>query len=187
MKERFPFKEEFEPVVNIGENLQLLPLKDEKTGFKYVRVLYIESLPFLEHDFGVIAAGVVTPQTNFTELHMIDNELGQFRVIPLVDDLFITTLAQPKAQYRWVTKNSSWQSLYEIDDPRNNPMMEKYHLNEIFQHEDDGLWMQLTTVGGLAASPVGCYGFRYVFERLEKKPTVFTPIPVRGYRTVVRE
>ena len=187
MKERFPFKEEFEPVVNVGENLQLLPLKDEKTGFKYVKVLYIESLPFLEHDFGAIAAGVPTAQIEFNQLYMDDNEIGQFRVIPVVDDVFITNLAQPRAQPRWTTRNSAWRSLYEIADPRNNPLMEKYHLNEIFQHEDDGLWVILQSVGGVAVSTVACYGFRYVFERLEKKPTVFTPVPVRGYRTVVRE
>lgn len=186
MKERFAFKEEFEPVVNIGENVQLFPLKDDKTGVKYVKVLYIESLPFLLHDFGAVAAGAVA-QVEFVELYLDDNEFGQFRVVPLVDDLTIDQLAQPRVNRRWVTRNSNWQSLYEFADPRMNPMIEKYHLNEIFQHEDDGLFVVPSSVGGLAVSTVGCYGFRYVFEKLETKPTVFTPIPVRGYRTVVRE
>ena len=186
MKERFPFKEGFEPVVNVGENLCLLPIKDEDTGLKYVKVLYIESLPFYAHDFGVVGVGE-SAETSFAELHMDDNELGHFRLVPLVDDLIITHLAQPKAQRRWVTKNTSWESLYELADPRNNPMMEKYHLNEIFQHEDDGLWVRVTSVAGVAAGDhLGCYGFRYVFERLSRKPTVFTPIPVQGYRAVVK-
>jgi len=182
MKERFVFKEEFEPVVNIGENVQLFPLKDKKTGYKYAKVVYIESLPFLLHNFGVIAAGAVA-EVEFTQLYMDDNEFGQFRVIPLVDDFTLNQLAQPRASRRWVTRNSNWQSLYEIADPRTNPMMEKYHLNEIFQHEDDGLWVIPSSVGGVAAGNIGCYGFRYVFEVLEKIPTVFTPIPVRGYRS----
>lgn len=186
MKERFPFKEGFEPVVNVGENLKLLPLKDTLTGVKYVRVLYIEALPFYSHDFGVLAAGE-SAEIEFTEMYMDDNELAQLRLVPLVDDVIITHLAQPKAQRRWVTKNTTWESLYEIGDPRNNPMMEKYHLNEIFQHEDDGLFVKLTSVVGVAVSTVGCYGFRFVFEKLEKRPTVFTPIPVEGYRAVVRE
>ena len=183
MKERFPFKEGFEPVVNVGENLCLLPIKETATGFKYVKVLYIEALPFLEHDFGAVVAGVESAELEFDELYMNDNELGHFRVIPLVDDLIISHLAQPKATRRWVTKNSSWESLYEIGDPRNNPMMEKYHLNELYQHQDDGLWIRLTSVGGVAAGEIGCYGFRYVFEMLTTKPTVFTPVPVQGYRT----
>jgi len=153
------------------------------TGFKYVRVLYIEALPFYPHDFGVIAAGE-TAEIEFSALYMDGNELGHFRLVPLVDDLIITHLAQPKASRRWVTKNTSWESLYEFADPRNNPMMEKYHLNEIFQHQDDGLYVRLTSVGGVAAGDqLGCYGYRYVFEKLTAKPTVYTPIPVQGYRT----
>ena len=105
----------------------------------------------------------------------------------MVDDFTIDLLAQPRAQPRWVTRNANWQSLYEVADPQTNPLMEKYHLNEIYQHEDDGLWVTPVSVAGVAAGWVGCYGFRYVFERLEKKPTVFTPIPVQGYRTIVRE
>ena len=181
MKERFPFKEGFEPIVNVGENLCLLPLQDKNTGLKYVKVLYIEALPFHITNFGVIAAGV-TGDTEYTNLYVEDNEIGQFRIVPLVDDLFITYLAQPRANRRWVTKNATWQSLYEIGDPRDNPLMEKYHLNEIFQHEDDGMWIQLTSVGGVAAGNIGEYGFRYVFEKLDERPTVFTPIPVGGYR-----
>lgn len=182
MKERFAFKEEFEPVVNIGEIVQLFPLKDKETGWKYVKVLYIEALPLLQHDFGVIAAGAVA-QVEFIELYMDADEFGQFRVVPVVDDFTLDQLAQPRANRRWVTQNSNWQSLFEVADPRNNPLMEKYHLNEIFQHEDDGLWVVPSSVGGLAVSTIACYGFRYVFEVLKKKPTVFTPIPVRGYRS----
>ena len=187
MKERFAFKEEFEPVVNVGENVLFLGIKEKDTGLKYGKILYIEALPLLVHDFGVIAAGVPTPQTEFIELYLDDNEFGQFRVIPIVDDVLISNLAQPRANPRWITRNSAWTSLFEIADPRNNPMMEKYHLNEIFQHEDDGLWVILTSVGGVAVSTVACYGFRYVYETLTKTPTVFTPIPVRGYRTTIRE
>lgn len=183
MKERFPFKEEFEPVVNMGENLQLLPLKSNKTGELYAKVLYIESLPYMEHDFGAIGVGVTTAQISFAELHMGDHELGQFRIIPVVDDVLIAELAQPKAMRRWVTKNSSWTSLAEWADPRNNPLMEKYHLDEIFQYEDDGIWVRLSSVGGVAVSTIGCYGFRYCLEILDRKPTVFTPVPVRGFRS----
>jgi len=186
MKERFAFKEEFEPVVNIGENVQLFPLKNKKTEWKYVKVLYIESLPFLLHNFGVIAAGAVA-QVEFTQLYMDDNEFGQFRVIPLVDDLTLNQLDQPRASRRWVTRNSNWQSLYEFADPRMNPMMEKFHLNEIFQHENDGLWVVPSSIAGVANGLFGCYGFRYVFEKLDVKPAVFTPIPVRGYRTTIKE
>lgn len=184
-KERFPFREEFEPVVNVGENLRLLPL-DEAKGGRYVRVLYIEALPFLNHNFGAIPAGGI-PAADWIALHMDDSELGQFRIVPLVNDLTIDNLTQPRAQPRWVTRNSNWQSLFEVADPQTNPLMEKYHLNEIFQFEDDGLWVTVMSVGGVPAGNVGVYGFRYVFETLDKKPTVYTPIPVRGYRTVVRE
>jgi len=187
MRERFAFNENFEPVVNVGENVQFLGVKEKLTGAKYARVLYIESLPLLIHDFGAIAAGVPTDQIQFEELYLSDNEFGQFRFVPVVDDVIISNLAQPRANPRWITKNAAWTGLYEIADPMNNPMMEKYHLNEIFQHEDDGLWVRLTSVGGVAVSTVACYGFRYVYETLTEKPTVFTPVPVRGFRTVIKE
>ena len=186
MKERFAFKEEFEPVVNIGENLQLIPKKKTGTGELYVKVLYVEALPYFERDFGALAAGVTAP-IEFTQLYMEDGEVGQFRIIPVVDNLLITELAQPRAQRRWATKNASWTSLAEWADPRNNPLMEKYHLDEIFQYEDTGLWVTLTAAAILAASRIGCYGFRYVVEELKQKPTVFTPIPVEGFRSKISE
>ncbi len=183
MKERFAFKEAFEPVVNVGENLHLNPLSSKGTGELYVRVKYIEALPYTERDFGAIAAGVPLGITELIECYMEDNELGQFRFVIVDDDVVMSHFAQPQASRRWVTENTQWESLVEWADPRNNPMMEKYHLHEFYQWEDDKCWIDLTSVGGVAVSRVGFYGYRFVIEKLAKKPTVFTSVPVHGYRS----
>ena len=187
MKERFPFKEEFEPVVNVGENLQLLPLTNKETGALYVKVMYIEALPYHERDFGAIGAGVTTAETELNDVYMADGELGQFRFVVVDDDVYIVHFAQPRAVRRWVTKNTSWESLAEFPDARTNPMMEKYSLHEFFQKDDDRVYVRVYSVGGVAVSRIGLYGFRYVYEKLTVRPTVFTPIPVRGFQGVVKE
>ena len=93
MKERFPFREGFEPIVNVGENLCLLPLTDTATVKKYVKVIYIESLPFLEHDFGAVVAGVESDEIEFEELHMNDSELGHFRILPIKTSSLLRPIA----------------------------------------------------------------------------------------------
>ena len=183
MRERFAFKEEFEPVVNVGEILHPLPMQGKDMDKLYVKVLYIEALPYHERDFGPIGAGLTTGVTELIDVYMDDNELGQFRFVVVDDDVEIFWFAQPQASRRWVTENTQWGSLAEWADPRNNPMMEKYHLHEFFQWEDDRCWVDLTTVGGVAASRIGFYGFRYVVEVLDKVPTVYTSIPVHGFRS----
>lgn len=183
MKERFAFKEAFEPVVNVGENLHLNPLIAKDTGKLYVKVGYIEALPYTEIDLGAIAAGVPLGITELITCYMDDNELGQFRFVVVDDDVVISEFRQPQASSRWVTENTQWESLVEWADPRNNPMMEHYHLHEFFQWQDDRCWINATSVGGVAVSRVGFYGFRFVVEKLKKKPTVFTSVPVHGHRS----
>lgn len=177
MKERFPFREQFEPVVNVGENVELLPLSKNQ----YVKVDYIEPLPRLEIQLPALVAGVETADTEITQLYMENGEFAQFRILPVDPDVFITFFAQPRAQRHWATKNSVWQSIADFADPRMNPAVEKYNLNEFFQLEDEGLWMRFLSILGSPTPRIEVYGFRYCFSTLKDKPALITPIPVWAY------
>jgi len=165
------YREVFEPVVNVGEFLKLLPLK---TG-NFARVIYIDPAPYTEKDFGAITAGTPLTDKEVTELYQEDTVIGHFRMEP-VDKVWITGLKQSKGRPKWTSKKTSFK-LVSIQDPVTPPP----NLGEIFQYKDTGLFLSLDAPANVATSKIAFYGWLLTIEILETEPDVYTPIPVMGY------
>ncbi|RLJ08586.1 MAG: hypothetical protein DRP12_00025 [Candidatus Aenigmatarchaeota archaeon] len=158
-------KVDLEPVALPGENIVILP--DNKP----FRVAWIEPLPAIDKDFGSLAAGAETGDTEVTDVYTDENQLVQFRIIPL-DDVEVT-VKQPRAKGRWVTKVV--QAKLIKDNPHDN-------LAEMFQFEDRGLFFNVKnpTSYTLPASRVRLVGFRFVLEPLSEMPEKKTYVVVGG-------
>ena len=171
------FQKDFEPIVRIGENLLILPRA------KFYQVDYIEGLPMKEHDFGPIGAASTITDKECDFLYMEDDNLAQFRLIPVTADVQITALRQPKGIAKWTMKTES-ATLPDYADYTTDigaAVDQRLQLTEIFQFEDTGLFLDLHSVGGVGAAKVRFAGFRYAMSELPTQPSVWTPVWVEGY------
>lgn len=171
------FQEKFEPIVRIGENIHVLP-RD-----KYFRVDFIEGLPLKEHNFGAIGADATIADQECAFLYMEDNNLAQFRVVPATADVQITALRQPKGIQKWTMRTEN-ATLPNYADYSANILAAHgigLQMTEFFQFENTSLFVDLYSVGGVAAAKVRFAGFRYAMTELSAPPAVSTPVWVEGY------
>ena len=169
-----PFRDvAFEPVVRVAENLELLPEDHPKHG--YYKVLYVEQLPEVFHDFGTISAERSVDDKEVTSLYMPDGELAQYRFHP-IDDLEVK-IKQPSGLSRFVTKHK-WLAVTS----RTHQQAPKMNPSEIFVIEDEGVYFTVKNPAKSETkkSRVKFFGWRFVLEKLVEKPDRYTPIPVGG-------
>ena len=168
-----PFREVFEPVVRVKENLELIPEDHPKHG--YYKVLYIEQLPEFIHDFGSIAGEGSVADVKVENIYMPDSELAQYRFHP-IDDLEIK-IKQPSGISRFKTKHK-WLAVTS----RTHQQAPKMYLSEFFVIEDEGVYFTVTNPAKSTTkkSRVKFFGWRFVLEKLAEKPDRYTPIPVGG-------
>lgn len=173
-----PFRERFEPIVLIGENLHLMP--DDK----YYRVVFLEGLPLIEHDFGATSSGDELRNQEITEIYLGDNELGQYRMM-VVDNLKVY-VKQPSGIGKWLTRNGQ---AYLIDySTYSQAFSESLQLTEFYQWEDTPFIVDVTaTADNTTASRLWFFGYRYVLEELKEVPQVATTVWTQGYRPPVRK
>lgn len=168
------FQPEFKPIARVGENILCQP--EDKYG--YFKVLYLEPLPEIVHDFGPLDPDSETGDKEVTALYMPDGELAQYRIIPL-DDIIITSLKQPLAKTRWSAKNVNFQlTKTSLQQLMTSPM----HISEIFVFEDEKVYFNVKnpTQYRQEKNRVKFIGFRYKLEKLRAKPPVYTVVPVEG-------
>ena len=151
---------------------------------KVYQVVWVRPLPYAEKDFGVIAAADQTDEIEVDTVYLDDGEIGQYRVVPVTEDVYLTYLAQPKARPQWVGKNTSFGGVRVEDTIRMNVMVQTFNLNEFYQFADTKLYMKAGSVGGVAASIIGFFGFGLVLsDPMKEVPAGVrpTPIPIEGY------
>jgi hypothetical protein len=165
MPDRYPFKKDFEPVVNVGEALKLMPIE------KFFTPIFIEPIPMIEKNFGSFTAGETrTVELDF--LYMPRNELGQFRFVP-VDNIVVKTFKQPRYP-KWITKNTSGILTQSTDYI--NALTENLQLTEFFQFEETKAFLDLYAPSNLSTSRIRFYGYRLVLEELKEEPKVYTVV-----------
>jgi len=167
MGETGAFVKDLEPIAKVDENVQLIG----GGSVVFARIVYIEPLPSIRHDFGSLSAGSSTSPTEFTELRMPEDELGQFRLAPLDNITF--QVNQKRSTQRFATQQTV--SSIEASVFRDN-------LSEIFVLELDAPFLTVTnpTSSTLPKTRVVASGFRYQLDRLVGKPAKFTTVPVAG-------
>ena len=163
---------EFEPVVQIGERVFLLnPVN------KCFEVVWIESLPKLDKDFGAIAAGATIPEAEVLEVYMRKGELGQFRFVPLTAGVKVVGHWSPKGARMWGTDTEFFE-LSDIVD-LSDAHVEGLQSTEFFQHEDRKRFMQLYSRDAVSASVVRFYGYAFKLKEVPTKEP-YLPIPVQA-------
>ena len=169
--DRKSFAISFEPVVQIEENLHLMPLN------KYFKVSYIEGIPLLEHDFGDFTAGETKSDQEVTEVYLEDDEIGQYRFVPITAGVHIVGLKQPKGRPKWVTKTAR-AKLTNIRDYADT-LVETLQLTEVYQYKDTGFSVDVYSTNAVSAAIVRFYGIRFKLVEI-KKPEVFKTIWTEG-------
>ncbi len=167
------FDPEFAPVQRENGFIKILP------AGKFFRVLYVEQLAELPaKDHGTVAAETTLSDQEYTDLYVNDDELAQFRLIPL-DDILVG-MNQPRAQTRWAGKNATGR-LTQFQAPPTWSL--RYNLAEIFNFEDDKLFLQITnpTKDAQQRTRVQPLGFRYVLEASQVQPQ-YVAVPTAGWR-----
>jgi len=165
------FREIFEPIVKVRENIRLLPVGT------FWEVLFVEPLHPIEYDFGSINAGASTGDTEITDLYMREGELAQYRVI-LLDDITIT-VKQPKAKTRYATE----EKVTEIS-PFSHQIFKTMHPNEIFIFEDEKCYFvaKNPTRYNRDVNRVRFIGWKFVLKSIAQ-PEKWTDIPIEGYES----
>lgn len=168
------FDPEFQPVQRENGFIKTLPLN------KFYRVLYVEQLAEVPpKDHGVVAAETTLADQEFTDLYVNDDEVAQYRLIP-VDDV-VVTLKQPLAESRFTGKNATGR-ITQFQQP---PVWtERYNLAEIFVFKDDKVFLDITnpTKYVQQMTRVQPIGFRYVLEPVMQQPTQYVALPTQGWR-----
>jgi hypothetical protein len=164
----------FEPVAKVGDNLWLLPGDHPKSG--YYRVLFVEPIFEIQHDFGTLAAGGSVEDVEIEDLYMADNELAQYR-LQLLDD-FKVKVKQPLAKTRFGTD----KLITEITAFSQQLAQPELHRNEIFVIEDEKVLFTATnpTKYTSVKNRMRAFGYRYVLEKLPAPVTPFTAVNVGG-------
>jgi len=161
----------FEPVVEIGQNIRLVP-ED-----KFYEVKFIGGIPWIEKDFGSVSAGSTSGLTEVSTIYVRDGYLAQYRFFPKTDGLRIEQFKQPRAATRWALKVAS-AKLPDIATYA-DPHVEDLQTTEFFQFQDKSVFMDVknTTGSDMSETLVWFEGFLYKLKKLEKKPERFTVIP----------
>lgn len=184
--DRRVYREVFEPIVQAGEFIQTFPT------VKFYKVLCIYPLPLLpvnmcgsEH----LNADITTTESaedEIDDVYLGKNEFAQLRVVP-IEDFFISWMGKPKARVYMTTRNKAWRIPAQQDDARLNPAVEYMHLNEIFQFEDTGFWIKVTSHSATISTTgrLAFFGFRFILKEVKKtdipaniRPTI---VPTEGY------
>jgi len=154
--------------------------------YEFYRILYIEPLfrsPPLTINLGAPAAAAVTAVIQATLLQMPDLEFAQLRM-EVLDDVDVIVY-QGRADQRHKLQNvvatlSRFNALFDPDA----------HLTEVFEFEDNYLFLQATNNSGYALTQarVVFWGYRYVLEVLpdynwaaRRLPEVWTRIPATAH------
>lgn len=159
-----PFKEDFEPLVRIGENIAVPTTTGE---YEFYRVKHIEPVQPV-----IIPVDLQAYQRNaektLEELKLNDNEAGQWRLWVL--DYAAVKMNYPRSTRRWTTKGQGTQA---------TPLsMAKENVLEFYTHEDDVPVLYLDNpLGEDQTVRVAVWGFKYVLEKLEETPKEYTVFP----------
>jgi hypothetical protein len=167
------FSKDFEPLALPDENILLLP---EKKPYK---VVYLEQIPVIPHDFGAFAVDEEKRDIKLDFLEMHKNELGHFRFI-LVEKLAITNWRQPLGAGRFYIKNV----MPQFDQTFQTLGIDAFsQFTEFFVHEDMVPIINIKNISGsaLSSSEVKFFGYRYVLEPLVTVPAVYKAVPTAGF------
>jgi len=160
----------FEPIVQIEERVFLLDPVN-----KCFEVTWIEPLPKLDKDFGAISAGGTTDATEVAEVYMPENELGQFRFIPLTAGVKVVGHWSPTGARMWGTR----EAMFELSDIADyaDAHVKTLQPTEFFQWQDTGRFMQLYSETAVTKSIVRFYGYAFKLKEVPKEKP-YLPIPI---------
>ena len=168
------FTLEFEPVVQIGDIVKLIPKPEPEIEFW--EIVWIEAVPEVIKDFGSISASTEKELTKVTELELNKREFGQWR-IELLDDIEITEI-----RYGGKTVTPMWSlksGLGKLSARAMNLM------TEFFTWEDKEIWFKVKnpTKYSISTSRVLFRGYVFQVKPYMAKPPAYTRIPL-GSRKV---
>jgi len=173
MPDRTAFSWHFEPVVQIDEKVLILTNTDRIPA----RVTWIEPVPYLEKDFGAIAAGGTTDETEVEEVYVEDGEFAQWRMTILTGNVILYKHSCPRATPYYVLKKTEGQLI--DNSSYSYEAIKRLQLTEFYQYQDLGRYMVLKNIGGsnVTESKVAFFGYVFQFEELDRIEKPYTAIP----------
>lgn len=160
----------FFPIAKPREFLALHPL----SSYGYYKIVWVEQLPEIEEDFGSISAESSLTDKEITDLYMKDGRMAQYDFYS-PDDLLVTTVKQPLAKTKWVTKDS-------VAKATSFSFQVAPHIHRIFVFEDEKIFFTVKNPTKYAKplTRLRFVGWAYRIERVEKEPQVYTDVPLEG-------
>ena len=165
-----PFKEEFEPIVRVGENIAIPKSATER---EYYQVTYVE--PVQPIIIGVsLTASEQKHEYELKEVELEDNEAGQWRMEVL--DLVNVGMNYPAAAAKWTTKSSLTYA---------SPLSGENFL-EFYTHKDDVPTLYLTNpITEAQTVRIMVWGFKYALKKLDYEPSEYTVFPAYSKAHVI--
>ena len=167
-----PFKEEFEPVVRVGENIAIPKTAEE---YEYYEVTYIEPIQPITIPVS-LSAYEKNKEVVPNEIKLEDNEAGQWRL--WIPDFIAVKMNFPRAARKWVTKEEETYA---------TPLsMAKENVLEFFTHKGDvPVFYVDNPVGESQTARLIIWGFKYSLKKLDVKPAEYTVLPAYSSMYVV--
>jgi len=168
------FLEEFKPIVQIEQNVKLIPLN------RYYEVEWIEPIPLFVKDFGRIAAGGTKTEQEVKKVYVENGKLAQYRAVPL-DDIKIS-VRQPRALRKY-----SLRTIGAYITKATLAFNPELNILEFFQFEDEPVFFDIVnpTRYEIAMSRVGFLGYQYLLKEIPM-PDVYTVVPIEAMPIATR-
>lgn len=160
--------EEFKPVVSPRMNVRVLP------DYGFYRVLSVEPVGVLIKDFGkTLAADAESKNNELEEVYMQDNEMAQWRIWVL-DPVGIKLKVVGQEKLRGATKYST--PLIRSFSPETN---DDDSVSQFFSFEDEKIYVDIVnlTKDTLTSQRIKLIGYKYVLEKIDHTPEIYTDIP----------
>ena len=179
------YAENFENVVDIGQNYSVLTTSGT---WRHFLCLYVEPLPMsvdLVYDAGAISADSVSRANSVTITEMEGSsksetdvsEVAQLRFYP-IDDIAIA-VKQPAASGRFKTRGNEIRVDYKTIEL--DPTLKS---TEVYVYEDDSLSIDVynLTKYSMAKTRIQFFGWRLIGSQLAQKPEKTTYLVASGFQ-----
>jgi len=167
-----PYKIAFEPIVRIGENIEIPVSRNE---YKYFRVLDYEQVQPITISVS-LSANERDHEYEMDEIKVEDNYFGQWRIH--IKDFAFVKIYHPRAIPKYTTKT---------EEPYMTPLSKlPSNMFELYTWKDDVPVMKVTNpLNEDQVVRIEVYGLKYAIEKLPTKPETYTTIPIFSITYVI--
>ena len=169
------YRVDFEPVAQIGDKVLLIT----QTELVPAEILFIRTIPWVEIDFGSLAAGQISEEREMKELYVEKNEFAQWRTTVVTSNVVIKKHKCPSAVPYYATRGGEVGVVPDYSRYGTIEAIKNLQLTEFYQFEDTMRYMAVQNVGttSVAESKVAFFGYVFEINKLKEVEKPYKVIP----------